>query len=120
MTVKVLLVDDSRVSRMGLKKAIKGVSQEFEISEAENADVAEAYLQDNTADIALIDFNMPGRNGLELVEAIIGQHPDMKYVLVTANIQTSIQEKAKGLGVEFVDKPVNASQLAEVIGGFCD
>ena len=116
MPLKILLVDDSKVSRLALSKSLKRLDDSLEISEASSADAAELLLQEKTVDLALIDYNMPDRNGLELAEVLLKSYPQIKQTLVTANIQDSIRDKAISMGIDFIAKPAKAEELAKVVG----
>ena len=111
-----LLVDDSRVARLSLIRQINSLPGEYEILQAASADEAQALMQDNTADAALIDFNMPGRDGLALAAEFTASHPGMKMALVTANIQQPLVERAEALGMAFLAKPAHLEALARFLG----
>ncbi|MGO1247606.1 MAG: response regulator, partial [Oceanisphaera sp.] len=83
---------------------------------AASADEAQQVLANQDADIALIDFNMPGRDGLVLAAELRESHPNMRMALVTANIQQPLVERAKELGMAFMGKPTNADDLARFLG----
>ncbi|MGO1616834.1 MAG: response regulator transcription factor [Oceanisphaera sp.] len=114
--ITLLLVDDSRVARLSLMRQIKGLTAEFDILQAASADEAQQVLANQDADIALIDFNMPGRDGLVLAAELRESHPNMRMALVTANIQQPLVERAKELGMAFMGKPTNADDLARFLG----
>ncbi|REG83251.1 response regulator [Marinomonas pollencensis] len=116
MTLRILLVDDSKVSRLALSKALRKIDETLDISEAASADAAEQYLETTTVDCVLIDYNMPDRNGLELAEALFLSHPAIKKTLVTANIQDTLRERALSMGVGFIAKPAKPEELAAVLG----
>jgi len=114
--LNLLLVDDSRIARLSLKRQLQSLGLTLNLLEAESADAAEARLQDQPADIALIDFNMPGRDGLELAQSLKEHHPQLRMALVTANIQDALAQRARELGMTFLPKPTTAEQLAAFIG----
>lgn len=116
MPLKILLVDDSKVSRLALSKSLKRLDGSFEISEAASADAAEALLKEKDIDLALIDYNMPDRNGLELAEVLLKDYPELKQTLVTANIQDAIRDRAASMGIDFIAKPAKPEELAKVVG----
>lgn len=116
MPLKILLVDDSKVSRLALSKGLRKLDDSIEICEAASADAAELLLKEKTIDLALIDYNMPDRNGLELAEVLLKSYPDIKLTLVTANIQDTIRDKAISMGVDFIAKPARQEELDKVIG----
>lgn len=114
--ITLLLVDDSRVARLSLMRQIKGLTAEFDILQAASADEAQAVMEGRQADVALIDFNMPGRDGLTLAAEFRESHPNMRMALVTANIQQPLVERATALGMAFMGKPTNADELARFLG----
>lgn len=114
--ITLLLVDDSRVARLSLLRQLKSFPLEFTILEAASADEAQALMVDKQADAALIDFNMPGRDGIELAHAFRQSHPKMKMALVTANIQEALMKRAYELGMAFLGKPANTAELARFLG----
>lgn len=115
-TTTLLLVDDSRVARLSLMRQLASLQVEFDILQAASADEAQAIMQGRQADMALIDFNMPGRDGLVLATEFCQTHPEMKLALVTANIQQPLVERAQALGMTFMSKPTNPDDLARFLG----
>lgn len=113
--INLLLVDDSRIARLSLSRQLKSLGLELNLLEADSADAAETLLQTQAADIALIDFNMPGRDGLELAEALSGRFPQLRMALVTANIQDALAQRARDMGMAFLPKPTTAEQLAAFV-----
>ncbi|GLR64716.1 response regulator [Marinospirillum insulare] len=112
---RILLVDDSRVARLTLQHLIKLTDATAEITQAANGDEALAVFQPNAFDLALLDFNMPGIDGLELGQLIREQDKKIHLVLVTANIQDTIVTRAKNMGIGFLGKPVDSEQLANLL-----
>lgn len=105
---KILVVDDSTVSRMLIRQLIEQLSeQDVDIVEADSGEAAlEIAAQNNAFDRAILDFNMPGINGIELAEQIRTSLNISKSALLTANIQESTQEKAAQVGLTFLCKPI--------------
>ena len=69
------------------------------------------------SDIALIDFNMPDTDGLELVARIHKTHPGMPVALVSANVQDEIIGRARELNAGFIHKPLTDDSLAAFLSG---
>ena len=70
MSYKVLVVDDSKLARMAVNKVLLALRPDWIRVEAANADEALASLAETKPDLAVMDFNMPGRDGLKLVADI--------------------------------------------------
>lgn len=63
-------------------------------TKAGNADEASALLSQEKIDLAVVDFDMPGRNDLELAEEIRKIHSTLPIALATANFQDEIIAQA--------------------------
>ena len=117
MATTVLIVDDSKLARIVATKALRSLQPEWERLEAANAEEAMALLAGQRVDIVLLDYNMPGRNGLELAAELRGRFPSMPMALLTANVQDEIIARARAVNVAFVAKPVTEEALRGFIGG---
>ncbi|MDG4717613.1 MULTISPECIES: response regulator transcription factor [Thalassospira] len=111
----VLLVDDSKFARLLVKAFISSNFSNWEIDEAEDGNKALEMVEGKSYDYLLLDFNMPGMNGLELGEQLRGRFPDAVIALLTANIQQEIQKKAASLGLEFLAKPPTEEKIRDFI-----
>jgi len=117
MTNTVLIVDDSKLARIVAAKAITATQPAWKKFEAGNADEALTLLSQEKIDLAVIDFNMPGRNGLELAEEIRKIHASMPIALATANFQDEIIAQAHTIDVSFVAKPITSEGLSGFLAG---
>lgn len=106
MSKTVLVVDDSRVSRMMMSKMINMVDSSWEIVEAEDGQQAVDKATADTPDLIVMDINMPVMDGFEAIEILRPQLPDTTMILLSANIQSSSQARAEELGVHFIAKPI--------------
>jgi CheY-like chemotaxis protein len=81
--------------------------------------VAEALdvLSTHPIDMALVDFNMPGMDGLELVSRLRQTQPQMSVALVTANLQDEIIERARELGATLISKPITDEAVGAFLSG---
>lgn len=113
----ILIVDDSRVARLSLRRMVLGLLPDAEIVEAGSADDAVAAADGQIIDMALIDFNMPGRNGLELAEDLTVRHPEARMAMVTANIQDAVAGRAQALGMAFIGKPPREQDMVAFLKG---
>lgn len=117
MSVTVLIVDDSKLARIVAGKALAELQPEWKKLEANGAEEAIEKLKTETADIALIDFNMEPKDGLELASELRVLRPEMPIAIITANIQDEIIARARQIGAAFVAKPVTADALEGFISG---
>jgi CheY-like chemotaxis protein len=112
MAYKVLIVDDSKLARMSVAKVLGALRPDWERTEATNADEALALVRQQPIDIALLDFNMPGRDGLSLAAELRQTRPDMPVALISANVQTEVVTRAEEVGAQFLPKPLTQQALA--------
>jgi CheY-like chemotaxis protein len=108
MAKNILIVDDSRLARLLIKAVIDDVFPGSANTAADNANHALDLAKDvNAFDISIIDFNMPGRTGLELYAALASVVEIEKKALLTANVQDAIRDEAESAGVTFLSKPID-------------
>ena len=117
MQYKVLVVDDSKLARMVMASAFRRLRPEWELIEAASADDALQTISARPVDIALIDFNMPGTDGLELIAKIREHEPSMPVAIVSANVQDEIIARARELNAAFVAKPLTDEALGAFLSG---
>ncbi|MGE5175999.1 MAG: response regulator [Hyphomicrobiales bacterium] len=113
--MKALVVDDSRSMRAILAKQLKELG--FTVSEAENGQEALAQLHaDGATDLVLLDWNMPGMDGAEVL-AIIRSEPNYRNVrvmMVTTESEMSQVAVALEAGAnEYLMKPFDRASLVE-------
>ena len=70
-----------------------------------------------SVEIALVDFNMPGTDGLEVVSRIRAIQPNMPVAVVSANIQDEIIARSRELKAAFIAKPVTDDALGAFLSG---
>jgi CheY-like chemotaxis protein len=90
MPITVLVVDDSKLARIVVGKTLKALRPDWERVEASNADQALSSFDAKQIDLALIDYNLPGRNGLELVAVLRARNREMLIAIITANVQDEV------------------------------
>jgi DNA-binding NarL/FixJ family response regulator len=117
MMYKILIVDDSKLARMSLTKTINALLPEWTGVEASNADEALALMASERPNIAIMDFNMPGRDGLALAAELHALDPDLPLAVISANIQDEIVARTRKLGAAFLPKPLTQQVLADFLSG---
>jgi CheY-like chemotaxis protein len=115
MTYKLLIVDDSKLARMAVVKALNSCYPDWYRVEAGSAADALQAAQKETPDVALVDFNMPGQDGLALAEELRALQADMPIGIISANHQQAVIDRARALGAVFLPKPVTEQSLREFL-----
>jgi YesN/AraC family two-component response regulator len=115
MSYKILVVDDSKLARMAMAKVLHALRPDWERVEASRADEALALAQQSHFDVALVDFNMPERDGLHLAGELRAQSPEMVLAVVSANLQREVVERANAVRAKFLAKPVSDIAMREFL-----
>jgi CheY-like chemotaxis protein len=117
VTTCVLIVDDSKLARIVVGKALAALQPNWERIEAGTAEEAMGLLESRPVDVVILDYNMPGRSGLDLAEDLRERFPQMPIALATANVQDEIIARARAAQVTFVPKPINEDALRGFVSG---
>ncbi len=113
MGYRVLVVDDSKLARMAVAKALTALHPDWSRVEAANADEALALAKSDAFDMAIIDYNMPGRDGLELAAEMLALKPGIPLAVISANHQIEVVTRAREVGAAFLQKPLTEKALNE-------
>jgi DNA-binding NarL/FixJ family response regulator len=117
MTYKVLIVDDSKLARMAASKALRHSHPDMMRLEASSAAEALRSMDSDAPDIALVDYNMPGTDGLLLVADLRERSPQMPIAVISANHQQEIVDRSKALHATFLPKPLSDKSLTDFLNG---
>ena len=115
MTYKVLIVDDSKLARMSVVKALSALHPDWPRFEASNADEALVQIDQHQPDIVLLDFNMPGKDGLVLAAELRQLRPDLSVAVISANRQVEVINRARDAGAAFLPKPLTAQARGDYL-----
>jgi two-component system, NarL family, invasion response regulator UvrY len=81
--IKILIADDHAIVREGLKQIVAEESDMKVTGEAANADEVFEILKTNNFDIAILDINMPGKSGLDLLKDLKIQYPKLPVLILS-------------------------------------
>jgi DNA-binding NarL/FixJ family response regulator len=85
MSLRVLLVDDHRLMREGLRHILESTTGIQVVGEAEDGRSALAAVEDFHPDVVVMDVGMHGMNGIEATQRIRQDHPEVKVVALSAH-----------------------------------
>ena len=111
----VLVVDDSRVSRMMSRQFILSRHPGWQIEEAANGEEAIEKARGLTPFLILMDVNMPGMGGMAAAEQLRTLYPEVHISMLTANVQDATRNRATALGVGFLEKPITESRIHQLL-----
>jgi CheY-like chemotaxis protein len=115
MAYTILIVDDSKLARMYFAKILSALRPGWTRIEAANAAEAMGIIAGGQPHIAVLDFNMPGRDGLEMAGDMRRLYPNIPVAVISANIQVEVVARAKEAGAMFLPKPLTEAALGEFL-----
>ena len=116
MSFDVLLVDDHKIMRDGIR-AILGRTEEFHVvGEAENGSDAVQSVKRLRPDLVLLDLGLPGLNGVETTAEILRHHPDCKIVILSMyDDENSVVSAIRSGARAFILKKASDTDLLEAL-----
>lgn len=99
MTMKILIADDHPLVRDGLARLVHLLDAGAEVFEAADYEATVRQLQHVCPELALVDLNMPGMDGLAGLRRLRQQHPALKVVVASAEDDPVTIRGVLGLGV---------------------
>jgi YesN/AraC family two-component response regulator len=115
--VSLLIVDDERWVRQGLRTTIDWQTEGVEVlGEAEDGEEALHLILDRTPDIIITDIKMPRMDGLALIESVKNRNLSSKIIIISGYGEFSLAQKALRYGAtDYVLKPVEETQVLDVV-----
>ena len=114
---KVLIVDDSRVSRHYLRVILEENGHEV-VGEAKNGQEGYEKFIELEPDVVTLDITMPVLDGLGALDKIMTLNSESNVIMVTSAGQKEKMVEAIKLGAtEFIQKPFNPEQILEILKG---
>ena len=107
----ILIVDDSRLARDMVRSAIKSLHPEWTVVVASGGAEALDLVGSQPPHAAILDYNMPGMDGLVLAGQLRERFPALPMGFLTANVQEALKKKAEALGCGFIPKPITTDKI---------
>ncbi len=124
-SLRLLVVDDEEGMRLGIERGLKNHSFSFpefdtevsyEISLAEDGESALDILKNEVFDLILLDYMLPGINGLDVLLFVQKEHPETTVIMVTAFASLEVAVSATKHGAyDFLAKPFSPKELRHVV-----
>ena len=114
--MKLLLVDDHVVVREGVSRLLSVFANEIAVLEASSAQEALARFRAERPDMVILDLNLPGSGGLDLLHRLRIENPHVRVLIFSVHttalyVSCALQQGARG----FVSKSASAEELVEAI-----
>ena len=113
---RVLIVDDSGTMRSIVRKILSASRFALDIHEAAEGIAALNQLRNGNFGMVLLDYNMPGLNGIETLSAIKRETPNVAVVMMTSTADNAIADRAHAAGaLAFLKKPFYPADIDKVL-----
>lgn len=113
---RILLVDDERIERGGIRMLLGRMPEEFEIVEAANGVEALQKLEHEKVDFILTDIKMPQMDGMELIQRVRQTDEKIPIAIFSGFGEFSFAQKAIWYGVSnYILKPVKPQEFESTI-----
>lgn len=114
--IKVLIVDDHDLVRLGIRRLLSDDKAIEVIGEAETGEKALELARKTPPDVVLMDANMPGIGGLEACERMVRQFPDTKVIAVTVHGEEPYPSRFLKAGAHgYLTKGVGVDEMVRAI-----
>jgi len=111
--VRILVVDDNPTVRHYIRAILEQQSSWQVCSEARSAGEALERVRELVPDLVLLDFQMPGQNGLEVAREIQNQWPAIPILLVTVHLSAQLAQAAEAVGIRGVCPKSDVGSIVE-------
>jgi DNA-binding NarL/FixJ family response regulator len=114
--IRLLIVDDHKVVRVGLKQLLEEIPDIEVDGEAANADQAMVELKSKEFDVVLLDLRLPDGQGFDLCECMESERPGIAALILTSYLDEDVVMKCMAAGADgYLLKEIDGPDLAAAI-----
>ena len=116
--IKILLADDHSVVRNGLMKSLTSSIPQVEFGEAGNAIEVLRIIDQGQWNLVILDINMPGRSGMEVLKEIKANYPSIPVIIFSMYPEDQFAIRAMKAGAAaYLTKDISSRELEKAIKG---
>ena len=105
----VLIVDDDYTVTSMLRRLF--LLEGFNVQTARDGEEGLECAKARQPDLVLLDYNLPGRDGVEVLRDLKRLYADIKIIMITGTDDETLQNKAVQAGADFLSKPLAVHEL---------
>lgn len=114
--IRILIVDDHLLIREGFKRVVSNEIDMKAVGECKNAAEALSFLKNNDCDVIVLDLNMPGKNGLDLLKELPLRQTGIRVLVLSMQPEEHFAIRALQSGASgYLNKESAADDLVEAI-----
>ncbi len=114
--LKIMLVDDHEVVRLGIKALLSNYPEYEVVAEASNADEAINVAQEYRPDVIIMDIRLPGKSGIDATKEIMEELPDTKVIMLTSFAEDDLLFDAINAGAYgYILKQIGSDDLINAL-----
>lgn len=115
-TTRIVLIDDHRLFREGVKRILEMVDDFDVVDEGEDGQEVERIVKEHEPDVVLMDINMPGINGVEATRRLMDVSPGTRVVILSIHDdETYVTHALKSGASGYLLKEMDADSLVEAV-----
>jgi CheY-like chemotaxis protein len=119
--MRILIIDDNQSLRLLLSSLFANVGHEVVGLVADGSEQVEAEIRRTRPDIVCLDYNLPGRDGLTILQAIHAIAPQIDVLFMTGSSETDLEQRAADAGASgFIHKPFGQAQIVRELALVCE
>jgi DNA-binding response OmpR family regulator len=109
----ILLADDEMLIRWSMYQTLRKAG--YLVTLAKDGDEVQGIIQDEKFDLYVLDLRMPGCDVFSICEEIFERSIHSKIMLMTAYGSEIIQKRASDMGITYIQKPIDMTQVLEML-----
>jgi len=114
--IRLMLIDDHKLFRCGIKSLFECSNKICVVAEASSGKEGINKILAQNPDVVLLDLELGDINGLELIERVSAQKPDVKFIILTSHLNEHVINKAMKMGIYgYILKDVNSELLDMIV-----
>jgi DNA-binding NtrC family response regulator len=111
---RILIVEDEKLIRWSIRARL--AEEGYSVVEAETGKEAFGLMEEEDCDLMLLDYRLPDTTGLDILERVRRESPELSVVMMTAygTVENAVQAMKLG-AFDYLTKPVNLDELALIV-----